>query len=170
MKTEAKYTKVIASPVGPLRLIAEGDELVGVYFEKGRDVAPPAEPADAHPVLQRAARELNEYFAGRRKAFDLPLRATGTPFQQQVWRALAAIPFGERISYEELARRVGRPKAMRAVGAANGRNPLPIIVPCHRVVAKDGSLSGFGGGVVNKRRLLDHEQVVLGHAFALTAR
>ncbi len=168
METPALYGKTIASPVGPLRLVANERELVGIYFAKGREVPPPAKAAASHPVLELATRELEEYFRGERRAFDVPLRAEGTPFQRKVWQALAEIPYGERISYAELARRVGSPKAVRAVGAANGANPLPIIVPCHRVIASDGGLSGFGGGVENKRRLLEHEQGVAG--FRLTAQ
>jgi methylated-DNA-[protein]-cysteine S-methyltransferase len=159
------FTKTMTSPVGPLRLFADDEALVGVYFSKTKDVPPDgAKPVKTHPMLDHAERELNEYFAGRRRDFDVPLKPEGTAFQLQVWKQLSKIPFGERISYAELAKRIGNPKAMRAVGSANGCNPLPIIVPCHRVVGADGSLTGFGGGIANKRILLDHEQVVLGHA------
>ncbi|MFT3838734.1 MAG: methylated-DNA--[protein]-cysteine S-methyltransferase [Myxococcaceae bacterium] len=159
------FTKTMTSPVGPLRLFADDEALVGVYFSKTKDEPPEgAKQVKSHPMLDRAERELREYFAGKRKDFDVPLRPQGTDFQRQVWKQLSRIPFGERISYAELAKRIGNPKAMRAVGSANGCNPIPIIVPCHRVVGADGSLTGFGGGIANKRILLDHEQVVLGNA------
>ena len=112
-------------------------------------------------MLVAAARQLAEYFAGRRRAFDLPLAPAGTPFQQQVWRQLLQIPFGSTCSYGALARAVGRPSASRAVGAANGRNPISIIIPCHRVIGSDGSLTGYGGGEPAKRWLLDHESPAL---------
>ena len=102
-------------------------------------------------------RQLTEYFAGERKRFDLPLAMTGSPFQHQVWSALVDIPFGESLSYGELARRLGRPRAARAVGQANGANPIPIVVPCHRVIAGDGGMGGFSGGLSTKRWLLRHE-------------
>jgi methylated-DNA-[protein]-cysteine S-methyltransferase len=108
-------------------------------------------------VLAAAARQLEEYFAGERTAFELPLDLEGTRFQRAAWLALAEIPYGETVSYGEQARRLGRPHAVRAVGAANGRNPVPIVLPCHRVVGSDGSLTGFGGGLDVKRALLDHE-------------
>jgi methylated-DNA-[protein]-cysteine S-methyltransferase len=111
------------------------------------------------PVLVQAARELHEYFAGERREFSVPLDFTGTEFQNKVWRALRAIPFGETRSYGELAAQIGAPKASRAVGAANGRNPIPIILPCHRVIGSSGSLTGFGGGLPMKKQLLAHEQV-----------
>ena len=108
-------------------------------------------------LLDEAAWQLGEYFAGARMAFDLPLDLQGTPFQRQAWLALAESPYGETVSYAEQAVRLGRPSAVRAVGAANGRNPVPIVLPCHRVVGSDGSLTGFGGGLDVKRALLDHE-------------
>jgi methylated-DNA-[protein]-cysteine S-methyltransferase len=108
-------------------------------------------------VLEEAARQLREYFAGTRTAFTVPIDLVGTPFQRQAWFGLADIPYGETVSYAEQARRLGRPRAVRAVGAANGRNPVPIVLPCHRVVGSDGSLTGFGGGLHVKQALLDHE-------------
>ena len=111
----------------------------------------------AAATLAAAAEQLDEYFAGARTVFDLPLAPRGTPFQQRVWQALRGIPFGDTISYAELARRIETPRAVRAVGGANARNPLSIIVPCHRVVGMDGSLTGFGGGIERKRWLLGHE-------------
>jgi methylated-DNA-[protein]-cysteine S-methyltransferase len=109
-------------------------------------------------VLERTAEQLAEYFAGERREFDLPLAARGTGFQEIVWRALLAIPFGETCSYGEIAKAIGRPSASRAVGAANGRNPISIIIPCHRVIGSTGELTGYGGGMDNKRWLLDHER------------
>jgi methylated-DNA-[protein]-cysteine S-methyltransferase len=108
-------------------------------------------------VLTRAASQLREYFAGRRQRFDLPLAAQGTPFQQAVWQALAAIPWGALRSYADIARAIDKPSAVRAVGAANGRNPLPIVVPCHRVIGSNGALTGFAGGLETKRQLLELE-------------
>jgi len=146
----------VQSPVGRLRLVAGDAALLGVWFA-GRGGPAPA-PAAAHPVLEEARRQLESYFAGRRRAFDLPLEPRGTPFQREVWQALRAIPFGETRSYGELARQLGRPAATRAVGAANGRNPIAIVIPCHRVIGADGSLTGYGGGMERKRWLLEHER------------
>jgi methylated-DNA-[protein]-cysteine S-methyltransferase len=148
------------SPLGRLRLIAQEDALVGVYFEAHRP-APPAlhtAPARDHAVLDAARVQLEEYFAGARTAFSLPLAAVGTAFQRDVWRALRAIPFGHTRSYGELGAQIGKPLASRAVGAANGRNPLSIIVPCHRVIGASGALTGYAGGAERKRWLLGHEQ------------
>jgi methylated-DNA-[protein]-cysteine S-methyltransferase len=142
------------SPLGDLRLYAAVDELVGVYLPA--QAAPPADQRRV-PVLGRAAAQLAEYFAGRRHAFELPLAPRGTAFQALVWDALTRIPLGETRSYRSLARSVGRPSASRAVGAANGRNPLSIIVPCHRLIASNGALTGYAGGLPAKRWLLDHE-------------
>jgi methylated-DNA-[protein]-cysteine S-methyltransferase len=156
-------TATIDSPVGPLRLEADDEGLTAVWFATSRHPAPPPRPVTA-PASVAAARtldaaraQLDEYFAGARTAFDLPLAPHGTPFQLRVWAALREIPFGRTISYLDLARRLGDAKATRAVGAANGRNPLPIVVPCHRVIGADGSLTGFGGGIERKRWLLAHE-------------
>ena len=148
----------IDSPVGPLMLAAGDDGLRHIEFRENRH---PADRSDWHggdsPVLQAAEAQLREYFAGERRAFDLPLAPRGTPFQLQVWQALAGIPYGSTVSYAQLAQAVGNPEAMRAVGAANGRNPLPIVLPCHRVIGADGSLTGFGGGLPIKRFLLELE-------------
>ena len=146
----------VESPVGPLLLAAAADGLCLIEFAQPRHpVARAADWREGDSDLLRAARrQLDEYFAGARRGFDLPLAPRGTPFQRRVWDALAAIPYGTTISYGELARRIGAPDAMRAVGAANGRNPLPIVVPCHRVIGADGSLTGFGGGLPTKRFLL----------------
>jgi methylated-DNA-[protein]-cysteine S-methyltransferase len=157
---------VVDSPVGALLLTAEGPALTRVYFERNRGAPARPEPgwrADdgaqgaASAVLAAARAQLGEYFAGRRQTFDLPLAPAGTPFQRRVWEALRALGHGETVSYAELARRAGAPGAARAIGAANGRNPIPIVVPCHRVIGADGSLTGFGGGVERKEWLLAHE-------------
>ncbi len=155
------YVKTVDSPIGSLTLAASREALVAVFLPAGRrEFTPGAEPVDAHPVLDRAAEELRQYFRGARKEFSIPLAASGTEFQVAVWNALATIPFGESRSYAWVARQVGRPRAVRAVGSANGANALPIFVPCHRVIGADGSLSGYGGGVEAKRWLLDHERRV----------
>ena len=147
----------MASPVGRLTLIANREGLAAILWEDDDPlrvrIGPGAEDA-AHPVLREAQTQLEEYFAGRRRTFSVALAPVGTPFQQQVWQELRAIPFGETRSYGELARRIGRPTAMRAVGAANGRNPLSIIVPCHRVIGTSGKLTGFAGGLAAKATLL----------------
>jgi methylated-DNA-[protein]-cysteine S-methyltransferase len=147
------------SPVGRLHLWARGDALVGVYFpdHKGAPI-PDGAPRPEHPVLAAARRQLGAYFAGERREFDLPVEATGTAFQQAVWAALGQIPFGATSTYAALAAALGQPTAVRAVGAANGRNPLSILVPCHRVIGADGALTGYAGGVAAKRWLLDHER------------
>ncbi|MER7013359.1 methylated-DNA--[protein]-cysteine S-methyltransferase [Saccharopolyspora sp. NPDC000359] len=150
---------IVDSPVGPLTLVAVGGALTGVYLEQQRH-RPPEEDfgeLDAAP-FGPVVEQLAEYFAGRRTDFDLPLDLIGTPFQQRVWHALREIPYGETVSYGELAARIGRPSASRAVGLANGKNPISIIVPCHRVVGSDGNLTGYGGGIDRKRSLLDFEQ------------
>jgi methylated-DNA-[protein]-cysteine S-methyltransferase len=146
------------SPVGTLRLVADREGLREICFEQERHPKPPYPGWIRAPAALRFARvQLDEYFAGKRQHFELPLHPLGTAFQLTVWQALRRIPYGVTISYGELARRIGKPQAMRAVGAANGRNPLPIVVPCHRVIGADGSLTGFGGGLPIKRLLLDLE-------------
>ena len=146
-----------ASPLGPMLLAATPGGLAGVWFDGQRHHPPAAEwPLDpGHPTLQRAMAQLDEYFAGRRTVFDLPLDlAAGTAFQQSVWQALLSIPCGGRTSYGVLSQRLGKPMAVRAVGAAVGRNPLSIVVPCHRVLGADGSLTGYAGGLDRKTALL----------------
>ncbi|MBX6769589.1 MAG: methylated-DNA--[protein]-cysteine S-methyltransferase [Actinomadura rubrobrunea] len=153
---------MLDSPVGPLTLVADGGVLCGLYVEAQRH-RPPAEhfgvrvPATDEPFATAAA-QLAAYFAGEPTEFDLPLALHGTPFQRRVWTALQKIPYGETVSYGELAQEIGRPTAARAVGLANGRNPICIIVPCHRVVGSTGSLTGYGGGIERKRYLLDLER------------
>jgi len=146
------------SPVGTLRLAADALGLREVWFETSRHPKATS-PTWVHSpkALAFARVQLEEYFAGARQVFNLPLHPLGTPFQLTVWQELARIPYGVTISYGELARRIEQPRAVRAVGAANGRNPLPIILPCHRVIGSDGSLTGFGGGLPTKRFLLAME-------------
>ncbi|MEL1265100.1 methylated-DNA--[protein]-cysteine S-methyltransferase [Pseudoxanthomonas putridarboris] len=151
--------RYIDSPVGPLLLATTDVGLRAIEFRENRH---PVKRGDDwhegdHPLLQRAHAQLDEYFAGARHGFDLPLSPHGTEFQRTVWTMLAGIPYGRTISYAQLARRVGKPSATRAVGAANGRNPLPIVLPCHRVIGTDGSLTGFGGGLPTKQFLLQLE-------------
>lgn len=150
----------LSSPVGKLKLVANAQALVAVLWEnenpKRVRLAELLEEAQ-HPVLLETARQLNEYFAGQRRQFDLPLDFEGTDFQQKVWQALLSIPFGETRSYKQIAEQIGHAKAMRAVGAANGKNPISIIAPCHRVVGANGKLVGFAGGLENKSILLEIE-------------
>ena len=158
---------VIDSPIGPLTLIAQDGRLAGVHMEVTRyepDAAAlgAAVPSESEPVLDAAAGQLGAYFSGELTSFDLPLTLGGTEFQRAVWAGLRAIGYGETISYSELARRIGQPSATRAVGLANGRNPVAIVVPCHRVIGADGSLTGYGGGMERKRFLLGLEQRVSG--------
>lgn len=152
------YTS-IDSPVGPLLLAASDAGMHTIEFQHARH--PVKRDGDwretDHPLLRRARKQLDEYFTGTRRSFDLPLAPQGTPFQREVWQALAAIPYGETISYGQLAGHLGRPSASRAVGAANGRNPLPIVLPCHRVIGASGALTGFGGGLPTKQFLLQLE-------------
>ena len=148
-------TTIINSPVGPLTLTEREGALVRLLFGAHGPCDPPT------PLLRRATGQLNEYFAGVRREFDLPLEPSGTEFQLACWRALTEIPYGQTRSYGEQAARIGRPDRARAVGAANGANPIAIIQPCHRVIGADGSLVGFGGGLGTKRRLLDLEAGIL---------
>lgn len=156
----------IDSPVGTLRLATDGQHLTAVYFSEHRhaprDLGAEIGEGDAPPVLQETARQLRQYFAGTRTDFALPLSADGTQFQQRVWAALARIPYGTTWSYRQLADAVGSPGAARAVGMANGRNPISIVVPCHRVVGASGAITGYGGGVERKQLLLDLERRVAG--------
>ena len=147
------------SPIGRLLLTSDGSALTGLYMEphrKAQSMDGWVEDATVEP-LSAAVQQLTEYFAGARREFDLPLRLQGTPFQQRVWRELTEIPYGETWSYGKLAKRISKPSASRAVGLANGRNPISIMVPCHRVIGADGSLTGYGGGLERKRWLLAHE-------------
>ena len=145
-------TLTVSTPIGELLLVSDGQNLVRIAFPDQHQQLGGDSQEDA--ILAKAAKQLGEFFNGRRRHFDLPLAASGTQFQREVWSQLAAIPFGEVRSYRDIAAEIGRPTAVRAVGAANGRNPLPIVVPCHRVIGADGSLTGFAGGLERKRHLL----------------
>ena len=145
------------SPVGPLTLISNGEALTDVQFENPRYAYAPA-PAGKDKILDAARRQLDQYFAGKLRAFDLPLSPKGTAFQQRVWQALLTIPYGVTRSYGQQAAAIGSPQASRAVGLANGRNPISIVIPCHRVIGANGSLTGYGGGMARKQLLLELEQ------------
>ncbi len=155
--TMTLFYKEMASPVGKLKLVASADALLAVLWEQGR---PNRVKLDSltfdpcHSILIETERQLTEYFSGARTEFDLPLELSGSEFQRKVWRALREIPFGKTRSYLDLAKAVGSAKAVRAVGAANGKNPLSIVVPCHRVIGSDGALTGFAGGLEAKAKLL----------------
>jgi methylated-DNA-[protein]-cysteine S-methyltransferase len=157
------YYKTISSPIGSLRLMASERGLCAVLFNAGRNnrvfFEGLLEQRDDHPLLLRAATQLEEYFTGKRKQFDIQLDMRGTVFQIKSWRELAKIPYGQTITYGEQARRLGDAGKARAVGMANGRNPLPIIIPCHRVIGVSGSLTGFSGGLDKKEFLLSLEGV-----------
>lgn len=152
--------KEMESPVGKLKLVANATALVAILWERERPNRVKLEMLKSdpqQPILLEAARQLKEYFAGTRNEFNLPLEPAGTEFQKKVWQALREIPFGQIRSYLDLAKSIGSAKAVRAVGAANGKNPLSIVVPCHRVVGADGALTGFAGGLEVKAKLLAHE-------------
>ena len=153
-------TEVFDTPVGALRVSTDSDERAiteVIFLGRGRRAHPGERRATGSRLLTRARLQLEEYFAGRCRRFDLPVAPEGTAFQVRVWRQLERIPYGETISYAELARRIGQPTAARAVGAANGANPIPIVIPCHRVIGANGTLVGFGGGLDVKERLLELE-------------
>lgn len=164
--------RIIDSPVGKLTLVASERGLAAILWERDRpgrvplQIGPAEAPGEPHPVLAQTERQLGEYFAGTRKTFTMPLDATGTTFQKKVWDALVTIPFGQTRSYTEIARQIGHPAAVRAVGAANGRNPLSIVAPCHRVLGAGGQLTGFAGGLDVKEQLLVLEGARLGVAGA----
>jgi len=149
----------LASPIGALQLVATDQGLCQIILpgERGASTGAKQQTQSAHPILTEAKQQLEQYFAGQLHTFTLALAPQGTPFQQHVWQALSDIPYGETISYAQLATRIGRPKAVRAIGGANGRNPLPIIRPCHRVIGSDGSLTGYSAGLPIKRYLLHLE-------------
>jgi methylated-DNA-[protein]-cysteine S-methyltransferase len=152
--------KFVSSPVGLLKLVANDLALVAILWEnddpKRVRLGSLVEDVD-HPILCLAEQQLGEYFAGARKSFDLPLDFAGTPFQKKVWSELLNIPFGQTRTYGQIANAIGKPRAFRAVGAANGKNPISIVAPCHRVIGKDGSLTGFAGGLEAKECLLEIE-------------
>lgn len=152
------YYCYLETPIGELLLAGDDDGLHQVGFPKGSmRREPKPDWIFNEGRLEETRRQLNEYFAGERREFDLPLQLTGTEFQVSVLEALQKIPYGKTVSYGDIAKRIGRPRAVRAVGAANGRNPLPIVVPCHRVIGSTGDLTGFGGGLDTKEALLRHE-------------
>ena len=152
------YEMMMESPLGPLRLRASEQGLTGLYFAEHKKAPELEAQTREHEILRLAKKQLEEYFAGRRRVFDLPLDPRGTEFQKRVWMALRGIEFGGSLSYGELAREVGSPKAARAVGYANSLNPLSIVVPCHRVVGSTGKLTGYAGGLPSKEWLLAHER------------
>lgn len=159
------YSRItMPSPIGALTIVASSDAIVAIRWDNDGDVRLSSSITDVrpgeHPLLDDTVRQLTEYFAGDRTEFDLPLAPAGTAFQRMAWTALRAIPFGETISYGEQARRLGDKNKSRAVGAANGKNPIPIVVPCHRVVGSNGHLTGFAGGLGVKAWLLEHELAV----------
>ena len=151
--TASHWHRCIPSALGPLRIVTEGRSLVALAFD-GVAVEAQAVPAGATAVLDRVESQVREWFEGKRTSFDLPLAPSGTPFQQRVWEALLAVPYGTTASYADIARRIGQPAAVRAVGAANGRNPIAIVIPCHRVIGADGTLTGYAGGLARKQALL----------------
>jgi len=160
MSPPTLYT-TMTSPIGELLLVGDGEVLRGLYMREGRrPIAPRAGWTEATEPFAEARTQLGQYFAGERTSFDVALALEGQPFQLRVWQALQEIPYGETASYGEIARRVGQPDSARAVGLANGRNPVAVIVPCHRVIGADGSLTGYGGGLERKRLLLDLERGV----------
>ena len=156
-----RVRKIVDSPVGRLTLVASDEGLAAILWENDRPNRVRLEVQaddERHPVLVETDRQLAQYFAGQRRAFALPFDIEGTAFQREVWNALLTIPFGETRSYAQIARQIGKPRAVRAVGAANGRNPLSIVAPCHRVIGSSGALTGFAGGLDTKARLLALEQ------------
>jgi methylated-DNA-[protein]-cysteine S-methyltransferase len=157
MKPESFYTTTMESPVGPLLLTSDGTYLTGLYVNKNKQPQTRYEAATAQPFLQ-AITQLQEYFAGKRTKFDLPLAPEGTEFQQRVWHALQTIPYGQTASYRDIAGIIANNSAFRAVGNANGKNPICIIIPCHRIIAADGTIGGYSSGLEMKRWLLKHEQ------------
>ena len=160
------------SPIGPLLLTSDEEYLTGLYMDvpsKSPEMTGDWHERPAGGPLPAAARQLAEYFSGERRVFELPLKLHGTEFQKRVWRQLTRIPFGETWSYGQLARQLDNPNACRAVGLANGRNPIAVIVPCHRVIGADGSLTGFGGGLPRKQWLLAHEATPANGFLKLTA-
>ncbi len=156
------YYALMQSPVGMLALTSDGAALTGLYTEHGREYGYARSGTEAPRYFGEAKKQLDEYFQGRRTAFSLALAPEGTAFQKHVWQALQAIPYGETVSYKTLAARAGAPGAARAVGSANGKNPLCLIIPCHRVIAADGSLGGYSSGLHIKEWLLAHEAKING--------
>jgi len=158
------YYSTVESPIGQLLLTSNGENLTGIHMEKSAhaaEIQPAWQENSSLQVFRKTAQQLSEYFEGNRTDFDLPLSMDGTAFQKLVWRELQKIPYGETTSYKDLAIRIGNPKACRAVGLANGRNPISLVVPCHRVIGANGKLVGYGGGLDRKAQLLELERSVL---------
>jgi methylated-DNA-[protein]-cysteine S-methyltransferase len=154
----AFYEREVDSPVGPLRVVTDAHTLLEVSFHGREGIKVPSPNAGEEPeILKQAVQQLKDYFDGKRRDFELPLGPSGTDFQQRVWKELLTIPYGGTISYAVLAKRLGDPKCIRAAASANGRNPIAIIIPCHRVVGSNGDLTGYGGGLPRKKLLLDLE-------------
>lgn len=151
------FKKQMNSPIGKLTLITSDTGIREIVFQDSRMKNPDAITNNNHPILLQCEKELNEYFASGRRDFSVPLEIEGTEFQKKAWKVLTKIPYGKTKSYGEQAQKIGNPKAIRAIGAANGRNPIPIIIPCHRVIASTGHLHGFGGGLATKQKLLELE-------------
>lgn len=149
---------IVDSPIGPLTVVSRGELLSEIWFPEGSEPVEVGDAVEDPGPLESALRQLEEYFRGERTTFDLELAPEGTPFQLRVWEQLLAIPYGETRSYGQIAQALGQPEAARGVGAANGSNPIPIVIPCHRVIGASGALTGFGGGLDTKRWLLDHER------------
>jgi methylated-DNA-[protein]-cysteine S-methyltransferase len=157
--SHSKFYTTMTSPLGEILLAGNEQQITDINFQEGtHPLTLRADWCHDHEVFAAAIAQLQAYFAGELQTFDLLLAPAGTPFQQTVWQALQTIPYGETISYAELAERIGNPKAVRAVGAANGRNPIPIIIPCHRVIGSNGQLTGYGGGLPIKEALLSLER------------
>ena len=160
--SEHAWNTIIDTPLGLLRVAGTAQGLTEVGFAEGGQLPGPERHGQGDSeLLGEARQQLREYFAGQRRHFTLPLAPGGTPFQRRVWQELQKIPWGTTASYREIAQRIGQPTAVRAVGAANGRNPVAIVIPCHRVIGSDGSLTGYAGGIATKRRLLQHEGALL---------
>lgn len=155
------YFDGITTPLGRLHIVASDEAVLRIYFP-GEKVAEHVERMPKHPIISLAKIQLSEYFAGQRRKFDLPLSLEGSEFQIRVWKTIAKVPYGKTITYGEEAKKIRKPDAVRAVGTANGRNPIPIIIPCHRIVPKGGGLGGYSGGVSRKKLLLKLEQHYLG--------
>lgn len=153
------YRVYYQSPIGTLEILGSAAAITAINFLDSAPATPAQDELPAH--LQTACRQLAEYFQGQRQTFDLPLEPAGTPFQQRVWQELLTVPYGRLLSYQDVANAIGNPHAVRAVGAANGQNPIPIVIPCHRILASDGKLTGYGGGLWRKEWLLRHEGSLL---------
>ena len=157
MNSRFRFAVTCPSPIGAWKIISDGDSIVGIFSQRHRQSLAIDEGAPVDEVCQEAHRQLAEYFAGERRQFDLPLAPSGTEFDRRVWDTLLEIPFGATWSYGQLARHIGQPTAARAVGAANGRNPIGLVIPCHRVIGANGNHVGYGGGLDVKAWLLEHE-------------